>query len=59
MGDVAGLPLPDGALDWAVSSLSLHHWSDPDRALGEICRVLKPGGQMLLFDLRRDPRRPF
>jgi ubiquinone/menaquinone biosynthesis C-methylase UbiE len=59
VGDSAQLPLEDGSLDFAVSSLSLHHWSDPQRALGEIHRVLKPGGQMLLFDLRRDVRRWF
>jgi len=58
-GDIASLPLPDGTLDFAVSSLSLHHWSDPVRGLAEIHRVLKPAGQFLLFDLRRDARRFF
>jgi len=58
-GDIASLPLPDGTLDFAVSSLSLHHWSDPVRGLAEIQRVLKPDGQFLLFDLRRDARRFF
>jgi len=58
-GDVSSLPVPEGTLDFAVSTLSLHHWSDPGRALAEFSRVLKPGGQLLIFDLRRDPRRFF
>ncbi len=59
VGDSEQLPLEDNSLDFAVSSLSLHHWSDPPRALDEIYRVCKPGGQMLLFDLRRDVRRGY
>lgn len=58
-GDVQKLPLEDASVDFAVSTLSLHHWVDPRGALGEIYRVLKPGGRMLLFDLRRDVRRGF
>jgi ubiquinone/menaquinone biosynthesis C-methylase UbiE len=58
-GDVAELPMADGTVDFAISTLSLHHWSDPGHGFGEIQRILKPGGQLLLFDLRRDPRRFF
>jgi ubiquinone/menaquinone biosynthesis C-methylase UbiE len=58
-GDAANLPLPDGSLDFAVSTLSLHHWSHPSSGLAEAHRVLKGGGQLLLFDLRRDCRRFF
>lgn len=58
-GDVSNLPMPEGTLDFAVSTLSLHHWSDPSQGLAEFHRVLKPGGQLLLFDIRRDSRRFF
>ena len=47
-------PSKSNSLDFVVSTLSLHHWSDPTRALQEVNRVLKPGGQFLIFDLRRD-----
>lgn len=58
-GEAQNLPFPDSSVDFVVSSLSLHHWSEPGKALDEIHRVLKPGGQMLIFDGRRDARRAF
>lgn len=58
-GEAQNLPFPDNSVDFVVSSLSLHHWSEPAKALEEIHRVLKPGGQMLIFDGRRDTRRAF
>jgi len=57
-GDVAQIPFPDGSLDLVVSTFSLHHWSDPVRALDEIARVLRPGGAFLVADLRRDMAAP-
>jgi len=53
-GDVHELPCDDGSFDFVVSTLSLHHWRDARRALAEVFRVLKPGGRLLLMDLRRD-----
>ncbi|NPV07911.1 MAG: class I SAM-dependent methyltransferase [Anaerolineae bacterium] len=58
-GDAHNLPFEDESVDFVVSSLSLHHWSAPNAGLQEIHRVLKPGGQLLIFDTRRDPRRIF
>ncbi len=58
-GNAQEIPCPDGSLDLVVSTLSLHHWSDPVAVLNEIARVLKPGGAFLVFDLRRDLAMPF
>jgi ubiquinone/menaquinone biosynthesis C-methylase UbiE len=58
-GDVADIPFADNTLDLVVSTLSLHHWSDPVAVLDEIARVLRPGGAFLVFDLRRDVAFPF
>jgi SAM-dependent methyltransferase len=51
VGDVAALPLSDGEFSAVVSTLSLHHWSDPARGLAEIHRVLEPGGEARIYDL--------
>jgi ubiquinone/menaquinone biosynthesis C-methylase UbiE len=59
LGDSQRLPFEDGEVDFVISSLSLHHWSEPEQALREIQRVLKPDGQFLIFDLRRDAPRLF
>ena len=58
-GDIQELPFENSSLDFIVSTLSLHHWAEPKQAIQEINRVLKPGGQFLIFDLRRDSRRIF
>jgi ubiquinone/menaquinone biosynthesis C-methylase UbiE len=57
LGSADHLPFGDDTQDFIVSTLSLHHWADPQYAFDEIYRVLKPGGQMLILDLRRDARR--
>lgn len=54
LGNSQDLPFDAGEVDFVISTLSLHHWVDPGQALREIRRVLKPGGQFLIFDLRRD-----
>lgn len=33
---------------WAVNSM--HHWTDPATAVGELARILRPGGRVLLAD---------
>jgi ubiquinone/menaquinone biosynthesis C-methylase UbiE len=57
-GDAQQIPFPDGSLDLVVSTMSLHHWSDPVSVLNEIARVLRPGGSFLIVDLRRDMLAP-
>lgn len=55
-GDAMALPFPDGYADFIVSTGALHHWTDGARPLDEFYRVLKPGGEFLIQDLRRDSR---
>ena len=51
-GDIGKLPLPDQSIDVALLSQSLHHASSPAEALAEATRILRPGGRVLILDLR-------
>lgn len=51
-GDLTRLPLRDESVDVALLSQALHHASDPERAIAETGRVLRPGGRLLILDLR-------
>jgi SAM-dependent methyltransferase len=59
VGDAAALPLPDAAYDVVVSTFSVHHWTDPAAGLGEIGRVLRPGGRALIWDFKPGGTHPF
>src|SRR5260221_3958427 len=47
---VESLPFEDASFDTVVASLLLCSVDDQDRALGEIRRVLKPGGRYLFLE---------
>jgi ubiquinone/menaquinone biosynthesis C-methylase UbiE len=48
IGDAMMLDVPDAAFDAAVSMQVLEYLPDPDRAMREMARVLKPGGRALV-----------
>ena len=52
-GDLESLPLEDASADVALLSQALHHVEDPPLALREAARILRPGGRILILDLRR------
>jgi ubiquinone/menaquinone biosynthesis C-methylase UbiE len=53
--DVAELPFPDDSFDVIVTSFSLHHWDDPEAAVPELARVLRPGGRLYVYDFTFAP----
>jgi len=54
MGDAMDIPYPDESFDFAVSLGALHRWPAPGVVLGEILRVLRPGGKAWIYDWRRE-----
>ena len=50
-GDLEAVPIDDGRLDAATLALVLHHLPEPDRALSDVARVLKPHGRLLIIDM--------
>jgi len=59
IGNVENLPFSDNSIDFIISSLSLHHWSNPKIAFKELVRTLKGDGLLLIFDFRRNSRKFF
>ena len=50
-GELEALPIDDGRLDAATLALVLHHLPEPERALADVARVLRPGGRILIVDM--------
>jgi 2-polyprenyl-6-hydroxyphenyl methylase/3-demethylubiquinone-9 3-methyltransferase len=47
-GDAARLPLGDGSADVVVAGECLEHVPDPAAVVTELCRILKPGGTLVV-----------
>ena len=47
-GDAESLPLPEGIFDWVICNAVFPHFSDKSRALGELRRVLRAGGHLVI-----------
>ena len=54
VGDCAAIPLPDDSVDVVVSFETIEHIDDHTRFLGEVRRVLRPGGLLLCSTPDRD-----
>ena len=51
-GELEQLPIDSQTMDVALFSQALHHADQPPKALEEAVRILRPGGRLLILDLR-------
>ncbi len=47
-GDALALPFADAAFDRVMSICAIEHFDDGERALDEMARVLRPGGELVM-----------
>jgi ubiquinone/menaquinone biosynthesis C-methylase UbiE len=53
-GNSSAMPFADASFDFVVCMAAFKNFGDPLGALNEMHRVLRPGGQASIFDLRKD-----
>ncbi len=53
-GSASDLPFVSGNFDFLVCRAAFKNFAQPVRALQEMCRVLRPGGNGLIIDLKGD-----
>ena len=51
LGSAQHLAFEDACFDMVVTRYSAHHWPDVGQALGEVFRVLRPGGLLVVIDV--------
>ena len=52
--NVADMHFPDNSFDFVICTAAFKNFKEPLRALNQICRVLKSGGNALIADMNRD-----
>ncbi|MFP3949398.1 MAG: ArsR/SmtB family transcription factor [Longimicrobiales bacterium] len=58
-GELERLPLDDDCIDLAVMLFVLHYVVEPGEALSEARRVLRPGGRLIVVDMREHDREEY
>lgn len=53
LGDLESPPIGDESVDLAFFSQSLHHALHPKKAVEQACRILRPGGRIVILDLEK------
>jgi len=53
-GDASSMPFESDSFDFIYCRAAFKNFSEPDQALKEMYRVLKPGGRAVIHDMRRE-----
>src|SRR5262245_4533937 len=56
-GNASAMPFAEATFDYIVCMAAFKNFSDPVGALSEMHRVLRPGGEACILDLRKDATR--
>src|SRR5262245_15866079 len=56
-GDATHVPLPDSSCDAATIAFGIRNVAEPQRALAELARVIRPGGRLAILEFGQ-PRIP-
>lgn len=54
VADAEALPFEDATFSVLLCTTSFHHYPSPERAVGEMARVLMPGGRIVIADMVSD-----
>lgn len=49
-GESEKIPVADNVTDIVFANMYLHHVEDPQKSIFELCRILKPGGTLIISD---------
>lgn len=59
VGTAEALPVPDGGVDRVLTGFTVRNVGDLAAAFGELRRVLRPGGRVIILELSHPPSRTF
>jgi demethylmenaquinone methyltransferase/2-methoxy-6-polyprenyl-1,4-benzoquinol methylase len=58
VGNALALPYADGSFDAATVGFGARNFSDLSQGLGEMARVVRPGGRVVVLEITRPQRQP-